>query len=307
MREKIQRFIKAFQMNGPVRRRTLTICGIVVALILLIILLSALLHKKPEPEPEPDPVVEEPIVVEPVEVEPVEVELPDGAQEIFDKYPDVYGWLWFPGTGEGLGTGKDIDYPVAQHPTDRLFYLSHDLDGNNSKTGTLFTEAEVEGVTINSRDWNDPVTIIYGHNMANRTMFGGLQFYIRTLDYSKENVMYIYQPGRRITYQIVGGVQISTDHVLYYHDFSNPDVFNSYFETLWKDTDYYTNVDKNNRPVAGDRLLMLSVCKNGDDAHRYLVIGKVIEDTDEINAANLAAAQEAAQKAAEEAAKANQG
>lgn len=307
MSNKIQRFIKAFQMNGPVRRRTLTIVGIVVAAILLIILLSALLGKKPqEPEPE-EPVAEEPIVIPEVEVEPVEVELPDGVQECFDKYPDVCGWLLFPGTGEALGVDHDVDYAVAQHPTDRAYYLSHDLDGNSSKAGTLFTEAEVEGVPINGRDFNDPVTIIYGHNMANRSMFGGLQFYIRTLDYSKDTLMYIYQPGRKITYRVVGGVQYTLDHVLYYHNFNDPTVYNDFFEKLWRDTDYFTNVDKNDIPTAGDRLLILSVCKNGDDAHRYLIIGKVVEDTDEINAANLAAAQEAALKAAQEAAKSNNG
>lgn len=295
---KVQRFKQAYQMNGPVRRRTLTIVGIVVAAILLIILLVALLgKKKPEPVEEPD----EPLVIEPVEVEPVEVELPDGVQEAFDKYPDVHGWLLIPGTSKVLGTERDVDYAVAQHPTERDYYLSHDLDGNSSKAGTLFTEAEVEGVVANGRDWNDPVTIIYGHNMANRSMFGGLQFYIRQLDYTQDNLMYIYQPGRKITYRIVGGVQYSLDHVLYYHNFNNEDVFNDFFATLWKDTDYYTNVDKNDIPTAGDRVLLLSVCKNGDDTHRYLIVGKVVEDTDEINAANQAAAEEAALQAALEA------
>ena len=99
--------------------------------------------------------------------------------------------------------------------------------------------------------------------------------------------------------------QYSLDHILYYHDFTNDAVFNDFFAQLWKETDASTNVDKDNIPVAGDRVLILSVCKNGDDNHRYLVVCKLVEDTDEINAANLAAAQEAALKAAQDAA--NQG
>ena len=297
MKEKMQRFIKAFQMHGPVRRHTLTACGIVS--LLLVVLLAAALGgcgKKTEPEVE-TPVNDDPIYIVPEEVEPVEVILPDGAQEIMDKYTDVYAWLEIPGTSAVLGTPADVSYPIAQHPTDRDYYLNRDLDGNTSKTGTLFTEAYVEGIRANGTDLNDPVTIIYGHNMANRTMFGGLQTYLKQLKFGDDQVVYVYQEGRRLTYRIVGGAQYSLDHILYYHDFTNPAVFNDFFAQLWKETDASTNVDKDNIPVAGDRVLILSVCKNGDDNHRYLVVCKLVEDTDEINAANIAAAQAAADEA----------
>lgn len=304
MKEKMQRFIKAFQMHGPVRRHTLTACGI--ASILMVVLLVAALggcgKKSQETE---TPVDETPIEIPEVEVEPVEVTLPEGAQEIMDKYTDVYAWLEIPGTAAVLGTPADVSYPIAQHPTDRDYYLNRDLDGNTSKAGTLFTESWVEGIQVNGTDFNDPVTIIYGHNMANRTMFGGLQTYLKQLKFGDDQVVYVYQEGRRLTYRIVGGVQYSLDHILYYHDFTNPAVFNDFFAQLWQEKDASTNVDKDNMPVAGDRVLILSVCKNGDDNHRYLVVCKLVEDTDEINAANLAAAQEAAVKAAQDAA--NQG
>lgn len=300
MKEKLQRFIKAFQMHGPIRRHTLTVCGI-VSLLLVVVLAAALggCGKKATQEVEP-PVDETPIEIPEVEVEPVEVVLPEGAEEIMNKYADVYAWLEIPGTSAVLGTPADVSYPIAQHPTDRDYYLNRDLDGNTSKSGTLFTESWVEGILVNGRTFNDPVTIIYGHNMANRTMFGGLQTYLKQLKFGDDQVVYVYQEGRRLTYRIVGGAQYSLDHILYYHDFTNPAVFNDFFAQLWQEKDASTNVDKDNIPVAGDRVLILSVCKNGDDNHRYLVVCKLVEDTDEINAANLAAAQEAALKAAQE-------
>ncbi len=305
MKEKMQRFIKAFQMHGPVHRRTLTACGI-VSILVVVLLVAALggCGKKTESEAE-TPVNDDPVFTLPDEVEPMEVTLPEGAQEIMDKYPDVYAWLEIPGTAAVLGTPADVSYPIAQHPTDGDYYLNRDLDGNNSKTGTLFTEARILDVPVNGLDFNDPVTIIYGHNMANRTMFGGLQTYLKQLQFGDDQVVYVYQEGRRLTYRIVGGVQYGTAHIIYYHDFSNPAVFNDFFANLWQEKDASTNVDKDNIPVAGDRVLILSVCKNGDDNHRYLVVCKLVEDTDEINAANLAAAQEAAMKAAVEGA--NQG
>ena len=125
--------------------------------------------------------------------------------------------------------------------------------------------------------------MLYGHNQANRTMFGGLQSMLKNLDFSEQHLVYMYQKDRRVTYQIVGGVQYETSHIIYYHDFSDPvhgeEVFNSFFDQLWQETDSTTNLDKDNKPVAGDKVLILSVCKNGDDNHRYLIVCKMIEDT----------------------------
>ena len=39
------------------------------------------------------------------------------------------------------------------------------------------------------------------------------------------------------------------------------------------------NVDKTNLPQAGDKVVVLSVCKNGDDHHRYLLMAKLVEDS----------------------------
>ena len=197
----------------------------------------------------------------------------------FTKYKDVYAWLDIPEFKTALGTSTDLSYPVAQHPTDREFYLNRDLDGNTNKAGTIFSEATCEGKTINSRDLNDPVTVLYGHNMANRTMFGGLQTFVSKMDFSQQHLVYMYQKDRRVTYQIVGGMQYDLSHIIYYHDFSNDEVFNSFFDQLWKETEGSTNLDKDNKPVAGDKVLILSVCKNGDDNHRYLIVCKMIEDT----------------------------
>ena len=279
MKEKFQRFIQAFRMNGEVKKKTLVIGGVVLALILVIILLICLLPKKEETSAEPEKKPEQGEVQREEIAEPI-VE-PEGMAEIMKKYPDVYAWLEIPGTAAVLGTNADVSYPVAQHPTNREFYLNHDLDGNQYQPGTLFTEATVEDRVANGRDLNDPVTIIYGHNQANRTMFGGLQTYMSKLEFGEDQVMYLYQEGRRVTYQIVGGVQYETSHILYYHDFTNETVFNDFFTALWAETDSSTNVDSGNKPVAGDRVLILSVCKNGDDYHRYLVIGKMVEDVKE--------------------------
>ena len=294
MREKIQRFIQAFRMNGDVKKRTLMIGGIALALILVIILLVCLLpHHSDEPA-EPDA---EPEKVEPKQEEVVQepIAVPEDMEETMKKYPDVYAWLEIPGTSAILGTSEDVSYPVAQHPTDRSFYLNHDLDGNHYQPGVLFSEAMVEDRVANSRDFSDPVTIIYGHNQANRTMFGGMQTYINKLQFGEDQVIYVYQKDRRLTYQIVGGMMYDSTHILYYHDFANTqpgatpgmtqgdEIFDNFFQSLWSGNYADTHVDTENMPVHGDKVLILLTCDNdtSNDNYRYLIIAKLVEDTDE--------------------------
>ncbi|WP_228065170.1 class B sortase, partial [Streptococcus cuniculi] len=70
-------------------------------------------------------------------------------QRVFHQNPDVYAWLQVDGT--------KIDYPVAQHPRDDSYYLSHDVDGAETYYGAIFTEL------VNTKTFEDPITIIYGH------------------------------------------------------------------------------------------------------------------------------------------------
>ena len=275
MKKTINRFMQSFTRKGQGFSRWL----VLIMALVMVLTLAACGDKDPvDPDTTDDPPLVDPDDTE-NRVEPDPIVEPEGMEATFAKYKDVYAWIDIPEFKTALGTSTDLSYPVAQHPSDRSFYLNRDLDGNNSKTGTLFTEAVVEGKTINGKDLNDPVTVIYGHNMANRTMFGGLQTFLSKMDFSQQHLVYMYQKDRRVTYQIVGGVQYDLSHIIYYHDFSNDEVFNSFFDQLWKETDGTTNLDRANKPVAGDKVLILSVCKNGDDNHRYLVVCKMIEDT----------------------------
>ena len=79
-----------------------------------------------------------------------------------ERNPDVYAWIEYPGT--------NVDYPIVQREDDDAYYLRRDIDGREAVAGSLYTEH-----TYNSKTFDDPVTVIYGHNMANRSMFGSGQ------------------------------------------------------------------------------------------------------------------------------------
>ncbi|MCL2200478.1 MAG: class B sortase [Oscillospiraceae bacterium] len=71
--------------------------------------------------------------------------------------PDFIGWI----TIEGL-----IDYPLVQG-SDNVRYLSHTFRGDRNSSGAIFKDYRNSG-------FDDEVSIIYGHNMRNGSMFARL-------------------------------------------------------------------------------------------------------------------------------------
>ncbi len=102
----------------------------------------------------------------PAEEEPPE-EVPDPWADIDldalrEVNEDVVGWLAIPGT--------EVSYPLIR-PQDNETYLSRSWDGTPTSAGAIFLDCRA---AWEPRGFN---TIIYGHNMRNRTMFGSLRDY----------------------------------------------------------------------------------------------------------------------------------
>lgn len=274
------------EKKGHFLRKT---AGLLALLLALTIFAAGCGDTKEPDQPDEDPTVEKPTDI--VLVEPEAVEVPVDFETAQEAWPNAYAYIKIPNAnGCAIREGNFI----AQHPTDDGYYLYRDLDGKDNKAGTLYTEA-----SYNDTDMEDPVTVVYGHNMANRTMFGGLQSYAETLKFDDNAVVEVYQRGRKMTYRIFAGMPYDTTHIMYYHDFTDEQVFTGFFAALDKaatDKNYTgdgdhtngfcpsagsVNVDRSSLPKWGDKVLILSVCKNGDDAHRYLVMAKLVEDSAE--------------------------
>ena len=96
-------------------------------------------------------------------------ELPDNPidfSSLFSTNPEVIGWITVPST-----EGTINDYPILQSSmeTEEDFYLSHDIDRNPKKEGSIYIQRD------NASDFSDFNTLIYGHNMLNKSMFGTLK------------------------------------------------------------------------------------------------------------------------------------
>ena len=176
---------------------------------------------------------------------------------------DVYSWLEIPGSG--------ISFPVFQHPTENEYYLRRDINGNYSVGGVLFTE-----VGYNSKDYNDPVTIIYGHDMQNETMFGPLQeMYSSDEGLAKYQTVKVYLPDKELTYQVFACVPYDNRHILYNYDFNDPEIFGRFFTEISQIRAMQAVFGEVSLKTT-DKVLILSTCLSGSSDSRFLVCAKLV-------------------------------
>lgn len=104
--------------------------------------------------------------------------------------PDVYAWLSVPGT--------NIDYPVLGSKTESEdYYLHHDLYKKFSFAGSIYSRKE------NNKNFTDDVSVLYGHNMRNGSMFADIKKFESKDFFEDHSKIMIYLPDRTLIYHIV--------------------------------------------------------------------------------------------------------
>ncbi|MEA5060782.1 MAG: class B sortase [Candidatus Pelethousia sp.] len=171
---------------------------------------------------------------------------------------DIYAWITLPGTS--------IDYPIVFAPKDSLWYLDHDAEGEESERGAIYTDGH------NSLAFSDPLTLVYGHNMKDGTMFASLHQFENDAFFEENRIIRIYMADYMLEYEIIAAYKAGDSHILAQNDFEDPAVFSDYLKELYAMRDlnaklraYELNVD--------DRLIALVTCVQGEGSARYFVQG----------------------------------
>lgn len=183
---------------------------------------------------------------------------------------DIYAWIDVPGT--------NISYPIVQSSSDDAYYLTHDCDKNYSSNGALFTEK-----SYNSTDFEDPVTVIYGHDMISGKMFGQLQADYSNPEFLAENdEIIVYTPDRELHYTVFAATPYYSLHLLHYYPFDKSYVFNQFFDELFNYRGISSTYITDEKPVSGDKVIVLSTCMNTGSSKRFLVMG-VLKNSQKYN------------------------
>lgn len=179
--------------------------------------------------------------------------------------PDIYAWIEIPGT--------TISYPIVQHPTDDSFYLRHNTDGEYSSSGSIFTEGR-----YNSKDFSDPITLIYGHHTSSDNMFGPLQAYFSDDSFLTNNpTIVIYTPDTEYVYSVFAALPYNNSHILYSHDMNDPEQYQAFFDEVMNTRELGAFLDTSKAPQNTDtNVVILSTCLDGNSQRRFLVMGSLV-------------------------------
>lgn len=186
------------------------------------------------------------------------VDNPIDFQSLKAENNDIYAWIYVPNT--------KVNMPILQRVGDDNYYLNHDQDGNDSVAGAIFTQS------MNSTDFTDPVTVIYGHNMKNDGMFASLHYFEDPDFFNENDTFYIYTQDKILTYTIVSAYKYDNRHIMNSFDFSDPQVRQSYFDFVTNPESMVVNKRDGIQLNEDSKIVQLSTCI-GDDNSRYLVTG----------------------------------
>lgn len=188
----------------------------------------------------------------PVENDPYVTELAKTDLDALREYnADVIGWIYIPGT--------KINYPIVQG-ADNQYYLEHLWNGTESPAGAIFLEST-----------NDPgmdafYSILYGHNLNDGSMFGGLHYYESQAFFEGHPYVYLVTDTGVYRYEVYAAHSVAVDSIVYAVQIKREDTK----ARLLRETLADSVIDTGIIPEVTDRILTLSTC-DGNYAVRWVV------------------------------------
>ncbi len=176
----------------------------------------------------------------------------------------IYAWITIPGTV--------IDYPVLQHPEEIGYYLDHNLDHSTGYPGCIYTQL------YNSKEWDDPITSVYGHNMKDGSMFAALHSYRDSQFFEENPYIYIYTEDKTLVYEIFAAYEYNDmDLVLMYH-YGGESTYKEYLDSIYTLDGINNNFNTEIEVTTEDKVLTLVTCISDKPDMRYLVQGVLVAE-----------------------------
>lgn len=187
-------------------------------------------------------------------------------EELYAINTDIYAWIYIPDT--------NVDYPVVQSISDGddSFYLSHNIYRDYQFSGAIYSQVQ------NSTRFTDRVTVLYGHNMLNGSMFASLHQFEDQRFFNEHTTMFVVTEDRLLTYLIYSAYVYDDRHILNSFNLDDDEVFLSYLDSTL-DPRTYSGIARDGIELDTDsRILTLSTCTNGASNTRYLVQGVLVNE-----------------------------
>lgn len=185
------------------------------------------------------------------------VTIPVDFEGLQKENPDIYAWITIPGV---------VDEPILQHPQDNEYYQKHGAEGKKNKNGAVFTES------LNHKDFSDSLTVIYGFNCDDGSLFGNIYQY-RDRQFMKEHPMiYIYTPQEVYSYRIFAAYQSDNRHLLMrFNKGTYEGNVKAFIKDALRQREMGATVDRTVDIDTDNRFLTLSTHDMAGEEYRYLI------------------------------------
>lgn len=184
-------------------------------------------------------------------------------QQVTVNFPDllkqndtVKAWIY-------MENNDHVNYPVLYKENDDNYWLRKSMDGKYAIAGSIFLEGK------NRPNFEDCHSLVYGHQMNNKTMFGSLSDYKDDPNYYQDHQYFQIIRGDVVyRYQVFAWSDQNENSDVYAVYRDKGEDYARYLELLQRDAMTKTNV-----PVStDDKVVTLSTCSKTSD--RFIVSGK---------------------------------
>lgn len=175
-----------------------------------------------------------------------------------------------------------VNYPMVQLPGNEdignSYYIDHDFYHRSAREGAIFLD--YRNYFGDDESLYSDNLVIYGHNMADDSMFGSLSLYRRDYSfYEKSPIIEMSSNYKDYKYKIFGFFIVSgssTSDFKYWNciNFATEDDFRYYVDNVRNRSLVDINVDVE----YGDKLLALSTCYSDADDSRFVIAARRLRE-----------------------------
>ena len=186
-------------------------------------------------------------------------DIPIDFEALWEINPDIYAWITIPGT--------NIDYPILHSSEDNPdYYLEHTVYHEQGLPGAIYTQSN-----YNKDLETDNLTVIYGHRMLDKTMFGPFEKFWDEDFRNEHSWIIIYTPDHIYHYLLAFAVTFDDRHLLNTYDgCKDPETYAQFRRDIQDERLLPSWIHYDFENVTDQRMIVLSTC-NGIDDQRILV------------------------------------
>ncbi|MGN0143467.1 MAG: class B sortase [Clostridium sp.] len=170
---------------------------------------------------------------------------------------DYRGWIKINNT--------NIDYPILQG-NDNIYYLDKDMNGEYLISGSIFMNYANNG-------FEDKITVLFGHNMKNGTMFADLNKYKqKDFFYGNNNIGIETNNGDYLEYEVFSVYVTDAKENYIKTNFVNENEQKEFLDKIQNKSLYQSDIEIDE----DDKIITLSTCSYEFNDARLVVHGRLL-------------------------------